>query len=178
MKNTFGNQISITLFGESHGPSIGAVIDGLASGIPVDEDRIRELLSRRRPSGEISTTRHESDPFVIQSGVFEGKTTGTPLCILIPNGDTRSADYAQMQRLARPSHADYTAHCKYHGFEDYRGGGHFSGRITAAVVAAGAVVTQDVPENAVVAGVPARVIKMKDEKTSGKTALVDALREL
>ncbi len=140
MKNTFGNQISITLFGESHGPAIGAVLDGLAPGIPVDEDRIRELLSRRRPSGDISTARHESDPFMIQSGVFEGKTTGTPLCILIPNGDTRSADYAQMQRLARPSHADYTAHCKYHGYEDYRGGGHFSGRITAALVAAAGIV--------------------------------------
>lgn len=140
MKNTFGNHVAVTLFGESHGPAIGAVIDGLAPGIPVDTAFIHKLLSRRRPAGDISTTRHEADPFVIESGVFEGKTTGTPLCILIPNGDTRSSDYAATRFLARPSHADYTAYCKYHGFEDPRGGGHFSGRITAAVVAAGAIV--------------------------------------
>lgn len=139
MKNTFGNHVAVTLFGESHGPAIGAVIDGLAPGIPVDTAFIDKFLSRRRPAGDISTTRHETDPFVIESGVFEGKTTGTPLCILIPNGDTRSSDYAATRFLARPSHADYTAYCKYHGFEDPRGGGHFSGRITAAVVAAGAI---------------------------------------
>ncbi len=140
MKNTIGNHILVTLFGESHGPAIGAVIDGLAPGIPVDEDYIRTLLSRRRPAGDIATTRREPDAFVIESGVFEGKTTGTPLCILIPNTDTRSKDYAATRFLARPSHVDYTAYCKYHGYEDYRGGGHFSGRITAALVAAGAIV--------------------------------------
>lgn len=140
MKNTYGNHIAVTLFGESHGPAIGAVIDGLAPGIPVDEAFIERMLSRRRPAGDISTTRREADPFVIESGVFEGKTTGTPVCILIPNGDTRSKDYAATRFLARPSHADYTAYCKYHGYEDPRGGGHFSGRITAAVVAAGAIV--------------------------------------
>lgn len=140
MKNTIGNHIAVTLFGESHGPAIGAVIDGLAPGMAVDEEYIRTLLSRRRPAGDISTPRRETDAFVIESGVFEGKTTGTPLCILIPNADTRSKDYAATRFLARPSHADYTAYCKYHGYEDYRGGGHFSGRITAALVAAGAIV--------------------------------------
>lgn len=140
MKNTFGNQLTVTLFGESHGPSIGVVIDGLAPGIEVDEDVIRLLLSRRRPSGDLSTPRQEPDPFVLESGVFNGKTTGTPLCIRIPNSDTRSGDYAATRFLARPSHADYTAYCKYHGYEDYRGGGHFSGRLTAALVAAGAVI--------------------------------------
>lgn len=139
MKNVFGNSISITLFGESHGPSIGAVLDGLPSGLAVDEDRIRELLSLRRPAGDIGTPRREQDPFVLESGVFEGKTTGTPLCIRIPNEDTRSKDYAATRFLARPSHADYTAYCKYHGYEDYRGGGHFSGRLTAALVAAGGI---------------------------------------
>ena len=140
MKNTFGNALTITLFGESHGPSIGAVLDGLAPGIPVDETVIRDHLSRRRPVGDISTPRREEDEFVLESGVFNGRTTGTPLCIRIPNEDTRSKDYAATRFLARPSHADYTAHCKYHGWEDYRGGGHFSGRITAALVAAGAIV--------------------------------------
>ncbi len=140
MKNTFGNHIAVTLFGESHGPAIGAVIDGLAPGMTVDETCIERMLSRRRPAGDISTARREADRFVIESGVFEGKTTGTPLCILIENADTRSKDYAPTRFLARPSHADYTAFCKYHGYEDPRGGGHFSGRITAALVAAGAIV--------------------------------------
>jgi len=140
MKNTFGNHVCVTIFGESHGSAIGTVIDGLAPGIPVDTDFIAEVLSRRRPSGAISTARQEPDPFVIESGVFEGRTTGTPICIRIPNSDTRSKDYSATRWLARPSHADYTANQKYHGFEDYRGGGHFSGRITAALVAAGGIV--------------------------------------
>ncbi len=139
MKNTFGNNISVTLFGESHGNAIGAVIDGLAPGMAVDTDYIGKVLCLRRPVGDISTPRREPDNFVIESGVFNGKTTGTPLCILIPNTDTRSGDYSVMSTVARPSHADYAAYCKYHGFEDYRGGGHFSGRITAALCAAGAV---------------------------------------
>lgn len=138
MKNTIGRSIALTLYGESHGSSIGAVLDGLAPGLRVEEDFIRHQLSLRRPSGTISTARVEQDPFVIESGVFNGFTTGTPICIRIPNGDTRSTDYSP--RIARPGHADFAAHCKYHGFEDYRGGGHFSGRITAAIVAAGAIV--------------------------------------
>ena len=140
MKNTFGNAVSVTLFGESHGPSIGCVIDGLAPGIPVDEEIIAQLLSKRRPAGAISTARQETDHFVIESGVFDGKTTGTPICIRIPNEDTRSADYMTEERLARPGHADLAANQKYHGYEDYRGGGHFSGRITAALVAAAGIV--------------------------------------
>ena len=140
MKNTFGNNISVTLFGESHGAAIGAVIDGLAPGIEVDVEYIKEKLSLRRPSGAISTDRREEDEFVIQSGVFNGKTTGTPVCIIIPNSDTRSKDYSKTRFIPRPSHADYAAFCKYGGFEDYRGGGHFSGRITAALVAVGAIV--------------------------------------
>ena len=139
MKNTFGTSVAVTLFGESHGPMIGAVVDGLAPGIPVDEDFIARRLTLRRPYGAISTARVETDRFQIVSGVFEGRTTGTPLCILIPNEDTRSKDYTPLRALARPGHADYTGFEKYHGFADWRGGGHFSGRITAALVAAGAV---------------------------------------
>ena len=138
MKNTFGTSVSVTFFGESHGPEIGAVVDGLAPGIPVDETFIASRLTLRRPAGAISTARQETDAFRIVSGVFEGRTTGTPLTVLIPNADVRSGDY--QRGPARPGHADLTAHFKYHGFEDYRGGGHFSGRVTAALVAAGAVV--------------------------------------
>ena len=139
MKNTFGNSISVTIFGESHGSEIGVVVDGLAPGIKVDEEMIAEKLSLRRPFGAISTRRVEPDHFRIVSGVFNGYTTGTPVCILIPNENRNSRDYTDTRQLARPGHADYTAYCKYHGFEDYRGGGHFSGRLTAALVAAGAI---------------------------------------
>lgn len=140
MKNTIGNSLTVTLFGESHGKAIGAVIDGIASGIKVDEEYIASQLTRRRPKDELSTSRQEKDEFSILSGVFEGYTTGTPICITIPNFDTHSSDYGEMQYKMRPSHADYTANCRYNGFQDYRGGGHFSGRITAALVAAGALV--------------------------------------
>ncbi len=138
MKNTFGSSLSVTLFGESHGEYIGAVLDGLAPGIPVDCEYIKEKLAKRRPSGKISTSRVEADEYRIVSGEFNGFTTGAPLTILIPNTNTQSRTYTP--EIPRPSHADYAAHVKYHGFEDYRGGGHFSGRITAALVAAGAVV--------------------------------------
>lgn len=140
MKNTFGKSLSVTIFGESHGSGIGVVLDGLAPGIPVNEEMIAEKLRLRRPAGAVSTGRVEPDHFQIVSGVFNGHTTGTPVCILIPNENTDSRDYAAARGLARPGHADYTAYCKYHGFEDYRGGGHFSGRLTAALVAAGAIV--------------------------------------
>ena len=140
MKNTFGNNITLTIFGESHGVSVGCVLDGMPAGIPVDYDYINKLLSLRRPSGAISTARSEEDAFEIHSGVFNGYTTGTPICIIIPNKDTRSSDYKSISDLARPSHADYTAHIKYRGYEDPRGGGHFSGRITAALVAAGGII--------------------------------------
>ncbi|MGI6279288.1 MAG: chorismate synthase [Acutalibacteraceae bacterium] len=139
MKNSIGTSVVLTIFGESHGPAVGAVLDGLAPGIPVDEEFIKNQLSLRRPVGKISTPRVEEDPFLIESGVFEGKTTGTPICIIIPNENTASKDYAQMRFKMRPGHADFTANEKYHGFSDYRGGGHFSGRITAGIVAAGAI---------------------------------------
>ncbi len=140
MKNTFGDNLSLTIFGESHGEAIGVVIDGLSPGIAVDEEKIAYKLYLRRPFGQISTQRVESDPFKILSGVYEGKTTGTPLAIIIPNENTKSEDYKKTENLARPSHADYSAYMKYKGFSDPRGGGHFSGRITAAIVAAGGII--------------------------------------
>lgn len=139
MKNTIGNSVAVTLFGESHGEYIGAVIDGLAPGIQIDNEYIAHMLTLRRPTGNISTPRKEDDNYKIVSGVVNNITTGTPITILIPNQNVKSDDYLQLQTVARPSHADYTAECKYHGYQDIRGGGHFSGRITAALVAAGAV---------------------------------------
>ncbi len=139
MKNTLGQNVSVTLFGESHGAAVGAVLDGLAAGIGVDSEFIAAQLRLRRPAGKISTPRVEKDEFQILSGVYNGKTTGTPICIVIPNENTRSEDYGDTRFKMRPSHADFTANIKYHGFEDFRGGGHFSGRITAGIVAVGAI---------------------------------------
>ncbi len=137
MKNTFGQSVSLTIFGESHGPAVGVVLDGLAPGLPVDEAYIGRQLARRRPATAMDTPRREPDHYRILSGVFQGRTTGSPIAIVIPNENTRSKDYTY--GLARPSHADYAAYCKYHGHEDWRGGGHFSGRVTAPLVAAGAI---------------------------------------
>ena len=139
MKNTFGNSVAVTLFGESHGEYIGAVIDGLAPGIKIEHEYISHMLTLRRPDGKISTPRKEKDEYKIVSGVVDNTTTGTPITIIIPNENVKSGDYSQMKTVARPSHADFTAECKYHGYQDSRGGGHFSGRITAALVAAGAI---------------------------------------
>ena len=139
MKNTFGTSVAVTIFGESHGAMIGAVLDGLAPGIEVDEAFIASRMDLRRSVGALSTARREADIVRIVSGVVNGRTTGTPITLLIENGDTKSQHYDQMQTLARPGHADLTAYEKYHGFSDTRGGGHFSGRITAGLVAAGAI---------------------------------------
>ncbi|MBO4409181.1 MAG: chorismate synthase [Spirochaetales bacterium] len=152
MKNSFGNSMTVTLFGESHGQCTGVVLDGLAPGIRVDDSFIRAQLDLRRPSGAISTARVEEDQYQIVSGVYEGFTTGTPLCIIIPNKSVNSADYSALAHVARPGHADYSAQCKYHGFQDYRGGGHFSGRLTAALVAAGALVIPALKEKGIIIG--------------------------
>ena len=137
MKNTFGQSISLTVFGESHGAGVGVVLDGLCSGLDVNDASIKTALSRRAPSTSTDTARRERDAYQILSGVFNGKTTGTPICIFIPNENTDSKAYEY--GIARPSHADYAAFCKYGGYEDYRGGGHFSGRVTAGIVATGAI---------------------------------------
>ena len=139
MKNTFGSSISLTIFGESHGSAIGAILDGIAPGIDVDEEYIASQMDKRRSAGAISTARHEADKVKIVSGVFNGRSTGTPITFIIENQDTRSRDYGELAYKARPGHADFTAQMKYHGFQDFRGGGHFSGRITAGIVAAGAL---------------------------------------
>ena len=141
MKNTFGNALALTIFGESHGPAIGAVLDGMAAGVPVDEAALAALMDRRRARGDgLSTARVEADEICILSGVAAGHTTGTPIALTIANQNTRSADYAAAAARLRPGHADYTAWARYRGFQDARGGGHFSGRITAGLVAGGGIV--------------------------------------
>ena len=177
MKNTFGQSVAVTLFGESHGEMIGAVIDGLAPGIVIDKDFIGHQLSLRRPTGKISTTRIEADEFQIVSGVFEGKTTGTPLCILIPNTNTRSGDYAH--NVPRPGHADYAAECKYHGFQDYRGGGHFSGRITAALVAAGSIAISALRQKGILIGTHiSRISDISDREFDSYESDIETLADL
>ena len=129
-----------TIFGESHGPAIGVTLEGVPAGLALDMDFIRSELARRAPGQNAMTTaRKEADEPQILSGVFDGKTTGTPLCAVIFNTDTRSKDYAKLKTLPRPGHADYAGFVRYHGCNDYRGGGHFSGRLTAPLVFAGAV---------------------------------------
>ena len=141
MKNTFGSDLSLTIFGESHGRAIGAVLDGMAAGLPVDETFLAACMDKRRARGDgLSTPRVEADAVQLLSGVVNGRTTGTAIALMIENTNTRSGDYAKTADLLRPGHADYTAYAKYHGFQDARGGGHFSGRVTAALVAGGAIV--------------------------------------
>ena len=141
MKNTFGHDLALTIFGESHGAAIGAVLDGMAAGVPVDETFLAACMDKRRARGDgLSTARVEADNVKFLSGVVNGRTTGTAIALMIENQNTRSGDYAKTADLLRPGHADYTAYAKYHGFQDARGGGHFSGRITAALVAGGAIV--------------------------------------
>jgi chorismate synthase len=137
--NSYGTLFKISTFGESHGPAIGVIIDGCPAGLDIDEAFIQSELDRRKPGqSKITTQRKEDDTFNILSGVFEGKSTGTPIAIVIENQDQRSKDYSHIQNTFRPSHADYTYEIKY-GVRDYRGGGRSSARETAARVAAGAV---------------------------------------
>lgn len=139
MGNTFGKIFAVTTFGESHGAGVGAVIDGCPAGLPIDEGFIQAELDRRKPGqSRITTQRREADRFQILSGIFEGKTTGAPLTLFIPNEDARSKDYSHLENVFRPSHADFTYQTKY-GVRDHRGGGRSSARETAARVAAGAV---------------------------------------
>lgn len=137
--NSFGDLFRITTFGESHGAAIGVILDGCPSNIVIDEAFIQSELDKRRPGqSKITTQRKESDTAQILSGIFEGKSTGTPIAIVIPNEDQRSKDYSHISDKFRPSHADYTYQIKY-GIRDYRGGGRSSARETAARVAAGAI---------------------------------------
>lgn len=132
-----------SIFGESHGPAIGVVLEGVPAGLGLDMEAMQKELARRSPKGDgLSTARKEADEIHILSGVFEGKTTGTPLCLVIENSDQHSTDYDSLRYTPRPSHGDYAGFISSKGCLDYRGGGHFSGRLTAPLVAAGAVAKQ------------------------------------
>lgn len=149
--NVWGEKVKVTIFGESHGNGVGTVIDGLPSGFEIDMEKAEAQMRRRAPGrSRLSTSRAEADEVRILSGLFNGKTTGTPLTAVILNTDTRSKDYTP--ELLRPSHADFSAICKYGESRDYRGGGHFSGRITAPLVFAGAVAKQILEEKGITVG--------------------------
>lgn len=142
MSSIYGNKIQLSLFGQSHGEMIGCVLDGLPAGETVDEESLISFLQRRAPGTSYTSQRLEADIPRIVSGLYEGRTCGAPLCVLIENTDTRPKDYEQLRDLPRPGHADYPAKVRYHGFQDIRGGGHFSARITAALCAAGGILIQ------------------------------------
>ena len=145
--------MNYTIFGESHGPAIGVTLTGVPAGLELDWAAIEKDMARRAPGkSPLATARKEADQVQVLSGVFEGKTTGSPLCAMIANTDTRSADYTKTRDLARPGHADYPAHVRYQGFNDYRGGGHFSGRLTAPLVFAGAIAKQILAQRGITVG--------------------------
>lgn len=161
MSSLFNGGISVSLFGESHGKGIGVVIDNLPAGEKLDYDRIWEFMSRRAPKKDsTSTSRSEKDKPEIISGLFQDQTTGTPLCAIIRNKDAHSDDYGNISHIARPGHADWTGHLRYNGANDPRGGGHFSGRLTAPLVFAGAVCAQILERRGVTTG--AHIASIKD----------------
>ncbi len=137
--NTFGRLFSVHIFGESHGESVGINIDGCPAGIPVSVEDFLPDIERRKGGSKGTTPRKESDMPIFKSGIFDGHTTGAPLTILFENNNTRSKDYDKLRAFPRPGHADFVASEKFGGFEDYRGGGHFSGRLTVCLVAAGVI---------------------------------------
>ena len=162
MSSVFGERIRLSLFGQSHGEKIGCVLDGLPAGEAINMDALEAFMKRRAPGGEYATKRHETDEVRIVSGLFNGYTCGAPLCIMIENNDVHSSDYEQVKDMPRPGHADYPAEIKYHGYQDYRGGGHFSARITAAICAAGGILIQILARRGVSVG--AHLLSVGDVK--------------
>lgn len=153
MGSAFGNKVKISIYGESHGEAIGCVIDGLPHGLKIDFNKIKVQMRRRAPGNDkTATPRKEKDEPIILSGVFDGYTTGAPLAMMIKNENTKSSDYSNLKKVLRPSHSDYPAYIKYDGFNDVRGGGHFSGRLTAPIVFAGAIARQILEEKGIFIG--------------------------
>lgn len=163
MSGIGGLNIKLAIYGESHGKSIGIVLDGLPPGIELDIDKISWEMARRAPGkNALSTPRKETDAFEIQSGFFNGRTTGTPLCAVIKNSDQHSKDYSVLADKMRPGHADYAGFVHYQGCNDYRGGGHFSGRLTAPLVLAGAIAKQALKKYGITVG--AHILSIGDIK--------------
>lgn len=166
MSGVWGNKIKLSIFGESHGKAIGVVIDGLKPGIGIDMEYVKNEMKRRAPGASaLSTPRKELDEFEILSGYFNGKTTGTPLSAVILNNNVRSKDYEKTASLLRPGHADFTGNVKYRGFNDYRGGGHFSGRITAPLVFAGAICKKILEDKGIIIGSHIKSIGIIEEES-------------
>lgn len=150
MSSTYGENLKLSIFGQSHSPAIGMVLDGIPAGLPVDTQRLQEFLSRRAPGqNDYSTPRREDDCPEFLGGILDGFTCGAPIAAVIRNRNTRSGDYANLQDCPRPGHADYTAQIKYGGFQDYAGGGHFSGRLTAPLGIAGGLCKQWLEERGI-----------------------------
>lgn len=166
MSSFWNHNITVNIFGESHGPAIGVVIDNLPSGEYIDTEALRDFMARRAPKKDATSThRHEKDMPNIVSGVYNNYTTGTPLTAFITNSDTHSQDYGNIAKLARPGHADYTGALRYRGFNDVRGGGHFSGRLTAPLVFAGAICGQILERRGIYTGAHIQQIhNIKDTK--------------
>lgn len=164
MSSDFGKNVKISLFGQSHSKAIGVVLDVLPAGEKIDMEKVLDFMARRRPGGsDYVTQRREADKPVILSGLVEGVTCGAPLAVMIENTDTRSQDYDNLRYVPRPSHADYPAFVKHGGFNDIRGGGHFSGRLTAPLCFAGAVCKQILERRGVSVGVHvASIASIKD----------------
>jgi chorismate synthase len=178
MSSVWGRHFIIDVFGESHGPKIGAVLHGVPSGTALDFPKLRAYLDRRKPGGEAwSTQRRETDDFELVSGYYYGHATGTPLCVLFHNSGMHSSDYDN--RPNRPGHADYTGHVRYGGFNDPRGGGHFSGRLTAPLVFAGAVAAQVLEKKGIYAATHvSRIADVEDagfDKTNIPRELAESL---
>lgn len=180
MSGNFGKKINLSIFGESHGNAIGIVINGIEPGIKLDLEKIEKDMQRRAPGkNSLSTQRKEGDSFEILSGFFQGYTTGTPLSIIIRNNDTKSKDYSKIKDLVRPSHGDFPGFIKYKGFNDYRGGGHFSGRITAPLVFAGALAKQILEAKGIYIGAHiSRVGNIKDDCFDSVNVNKDVLSSL
>lgn len=160
MSANWGNNIELSLFGESHGKAIGIVIGNLPAGVALDMDEIRWQMKRRAPGqNKMSTPRVEKDEVQIMSGLLDGVTTGAPLCAMIENSDQHSKDYSLLKECMRPGHSDYPAYVKYQGYNDVRGGGHFSGRLTAPIVFAGSVAKQILRQKGIVVGAHIQSIK-------------------
>lgn len=160
MGANWGRNIRLSIFGESHGSAIGINIDGLPAGVEIDLDKIEKHMERRAPGrSAFSTQRKEKDGVEILSGIYEGKTTGAPICGIIKNEDKKSKDYSKLKEVMRPGHSDYPAYIKYHGYNDVRGGGHFSGRITAPIVFAGSIAREILAKKNIYIGAQIKSIK-------------------
>ena len=180
MSSTWNNKITFSIFGESHGQAIGVCMDNIPAGESLDLDEIYRFMARRAPKKDgLTTARSEKDIPQIMSGFYNGKTTGTPICAIIANTDHHSQDYSNISKLARPGHADYTGALRYRGFNDLRGGGHFSGRLTAPLCFAGAVAQQILRRRGIYIGAHiAQIHGIQDKSFDAINTSKDDIREL